>query len=216
MAGSNTPRDSKRTIELLETTPETLRSAIIKRGGSGRRGGHGGLVSVLVPHSLDEGRRGGGRVGPVGDDALAAAGEEEGVAHLAEGLPVVGVDRRLRAAAPPAAGEGGERRREHREAAEIHGGAEGRRGRAGDLAGAAQCREEPRGGAVGGGRSVTRLALGRAPVGPTGRWQRRLLIKDGTPDTRELQRDGGSENVGTSHCLWARPNSCRLASFSGI
>lgn len=68
--------------------------------------------------SLDERGCGGRGVGPVGDDALAAAGEEEGVAHLAEGLPVVGVDRRLRAAGPP---HGGESSREHREAAEIHG-----------------------------------------------------------------------------------------------
>ena len=125
MAGSNTPRDSKRTIEHLETTPRqcVLQSSNEEGAGegAGTGKGKGAFVSVLIPHSLDEGRGGGGRVGPVGDDALAAAGEEEGVAHLAEGLPVVGVDRRLRAAAQPAAGEGGERRREHREAAEIHG-----------------------------------------------------------------------------------------------
>jgi hypothetical protein len=85
---------------------------------------------------LDEGR---GGVGSVGDDALAAAGEEERVAHLAERLPVVRVDGRLHAAASPPPAARGERCRghEHGEAEEIHGtGGRRSRGAGGSCAGA--------------------------------------------------------------------------------
>jgi hypothetical protein len=120
---------------------------------------------------LDEGRGGVGPVSPVGDDALAAAGEEERVAHLAERLPVVRVDGRLHVEASPPPAARGERRRghEHGEAEEIHGTG-GRRSReAGGRERFATVRE--RGGGC--ARSVTHSLItgsGEGTGGPTGQW----------------------------------------------
>jgi hypothetical protein len=102
------------------------------------------------------------------------------------------VDRRLRAAAPP---EGGERRREQREAAQIHGRA-GRRAREISLA---RC-----GGTVGGGGGGGRLwqishllVTGEAKRGVEGegcRWGPLVSCSSPLPFRG---RGCGSENVGT-------------------
>jgi hypothetical protein len=71
--------------QLLETTAKHCASSRLQPTEA-RKGGR--RAWGRESSSLDEGGCRGGGVCPVGDDALAAAGEEEGVAHLAEGLPV--------------------------------------------------------------------------------------------------------------------------------
>lgn len=56
-----------------------------------------------------------------GDDPLAAAGEEEGVADFLEGFEVVGVDRGLNAAKAQEEEEEEEEERGREKGREIHG-----------------------------------------------------------------------------------------------